>query len=116
MPEKLLTMQEACGLLKLSEREVKRLVARGELPAYKIGGKFFRFRKEQIEAIQNEIHSKISAQAAIKSAPIPVTSKQSPEAAYTQSSSDSMHDFFYFNDFYIISGVVAVVILWFIFK
>ena len=55
MPEKLLTIREVAEHLKVSEEEVKRLVDIGEIPAYRIGGSFLRFRREQLDAIQREI-------------------------------------------------------------
>ena len=55
MPEKLLTIGEVAEYLKISEEEVKRLVDIGEIPAYRIGGSFLRFRKEQIDGIRPEI-------------------------------------------------------------
>ena len=55
MPEKLLTIREVAEHLKVSEEEVKRLVDIGEIPAYRIGGSFLRFRKEQLDAIRSEI-------------------------------------------------------------
>src|SRR3989338_3937431 len=55
MPEKLLSIKEVAEYLKISEEEVKRLVDQGEIPAYKIGDTFLRFRKEQIDAIRDEI-------------------------------------------------------------
>jgi len=114
MPEKLLTMQEACGVLGISIKDVKGLVARGDLPAYKIGGKFLRFRKEQIEAIKTEIAAKKTSEQSKMPPRKPIL--QTADVAYTQSPRDGMLDFLYFNDFYIICGIVASVILWIIFR
>ena len=57
MPEKLLTIHEASNILGVTEGEIRALVERGVFPAYRIGGKFLRFRKEQIFAIRSEIHA-----------------------------------------------------------
>ncbi len=114
MPEKLLTIQEACGILGISIKDVKKLVARGDLPAYKIGGKFLRFRKEQIEAIKSEIAAKKNFEQS--KMPLEKPLLQTADVAYTQSPRDGILDFLYFNDFYIICGIVALVILWVIFK
>jgi len=99
MPEKLLTLEEASGLLGISEEEIKKMVEKGELPAYQIGGRFLRFRKEQIEAIVGGI---------ARAKPL----EKTPE----QPSMDKLLDFFYFNDFYIISAILAFLILWVIIK
>jgi len=114
MPEKLLTISETAGLLGISEQEVERLVRKGELPAYQVGGRFLRFRKEQIEAIQNEIPAGGAGKP--ETARRRGVPQNRPEAAYSESLADRVSDFFYFNDFYIIAAVIAVLILWFIFK
>lgn len=114
MPEKLLTIEEVSALMSISEEELTRLVEKGELPAYKVGGRFLRFRKEQIEAIQNEIAAKKSGRA--PKPPPKAHLKLDHNAAYEQSPMDSFSDFFYFNDFYIISAIISIVILLVIFK
>ena len=98
MPEKLLTLEEASDLLGISEEEIKKMVDKGELPAYQIGGRFLRFRKEQIEAIIGGITVKA-----------PVRRPRHP-------GTDRLLDFFYFNDFYIISAILAFLILWVIIR
>ncbi|MEE9499825.1 MAG: helix-turn-helix domain-containing protein [Candidatus Omnitrophota bacterium] len=98
MPEKLLTAEEAAGLLGISEEEIKKMVKKGELPAYQIGGRFLRFRREQIEAIKNGITAQL------------------PEGTPAQPSVDKFLDFLYFNDFYIISAIIAFLILLVIIK
>ncbi|MGB2705396.1 MAG: helix-turn-helix domain-containing protein [Candidatus Omnitrophota bacterium] len=116
MPEKLLTINETSRLLGISEQEVKRLVNKGELPAYQVGGRFLRFRKEQIEAVQNEILAKGAAAGSPEKAPSKEFLKVRQEAAYSESLAERLSDFFYFNDFYIIAATIALLILWFIFK
>ena len=91
-------------LLGISEEEVKKLAEKGELPAYQIGGRFLRFRREQIEAIAGEIVAK------------PRRRKPTERASLDRTSADRILDFFYFNDFYIISAVLIFIILWVIIK
>ena len=100
MPEKLLTAEEASDLLGISEEEIKKLVEKGELPAYQIGGRFLRFRKEQVEAVCGGIVAEISP------------NERTPE----RPSADKILDFLYFNDFYIISAALTFIILWVILK
>jgi len=113
MPEKLLTIDETSRLLGISEQEVKGLVQKGELPAYRVGGRFLRFRREQIEAIRNEILTRTAgtSERVVKEFP-----RSRSEAVYPESLADRVLDFFYFNDFYIIAATAALLILWFIFR
>ncbi len=129
MPEKLLTMEEASFVLGLTESEIVGLVEKGELPAYRIGGEFLRFRREQIDAIKDEIVRKRDAKEA--RAPVASSGRSPAEEdrtgkelremsghknSYAISAGDSIRDFFYFNDFYIISALTAALLLFFILK
>ena len=98
MPEKLLTAEEVSGLLGISEEDIKKMVKKGELPAYQIGGRFLRFRKEQLEALKDGITAQL------------------PEETPAQPSIDKFLDFLYFNDFYIISAILTFLVLWVIIK
>ncbi len=48
MADDILDADEVAKLLKLNKQTVKRLANRGELPGFKIGGRW-RFRREAIE-------------------------------------------------------------------
>lgn len=123
MPQKLLTIKEVADLLGVPKIKISELVERGELPAYKIGGKFIRFRKEQVEAIRNEILAEAGSSrpqseadnGLAKTAP-QESAKHVQDIAYTQSFAEGIKDFFYFNDFYIVAAAVACLILFFIFS
>lgn len=131
MPEKLLTIREVAQYLKISEEEAKRLVDIGEIPAYKIGGTFLRFRKEQIDAIRREIseleekepeHGKPVLDSSGK-ATHPYTKleedikrKEPITRQYDYTSAEKLRDFFYFNDFYILSFLIVLILLYVIFK
>ena len=131
MPEKLLTISEVAAYLKVSEDEVKRLVDIGEVPAYKIGDSFLRFRKEQIDAIRAEIS--MIEEKEPEHAKVPVDVKGHPTHPYTDLERDikrkeplarqydytfaeRVRDFFYFNDFYLISFFVIIILAYLIFK
>lgn len=131
MPEKLLSIKEVAEYLKLSEEEIKRLVDIGEIPAYKIGDTFLRFRKEQIDAIKGEI-SMLEANEPEHAKPV-LDSKGKPSHSYSDLERDikrrepitraydytmgeKIRDFFYFNDFYIFSVVLIGVLAYLIFK
>ncbi|GEM_PF-139873 len=127
MPEKLLSIREVAEYLKLSEEEVKRLVDAGEVPAYKIGDTFLRFRKEQIDAIKREI-SEIEAKEPEHAKPV-LDAKGHPSHAlsdlerdikrrepsarqYDYSFPERVSDFFYFNDYYLVCfALIAVLML-----
>ncbi|MBI5143566.1 MAG: helix-turn-helix domain-containing protein [Candidatus Omnitrophica bacterium] len=131
MPEKLLSIREVADYLKISEEEVKRLVDLGEIPAYKIGGSFLRFRKEQIEAVRSEISTVERAKP--EHAKPPLDSHGKPAHPYTDlereikrkepmtrqydyTLTERLSDFFYFNDFYIFSFIIILLLLYLIFK
>lgn len=126
MPEHLLNIKEVAQYLGISEDEVKRLVDIGELPAYKIGDSFLRFRREQVDAVKQEIsdvEKKDPARVDVK-----LDAKGHPTHTYTDlenrtkrerpatrqfdySFAEKTRDFLYYNDFYILSGVVIAVLL-----
>ena len=131
MPEKLISIKEVAEYLKVSEEEVKRLVDSGEIPAYKIGDTFLRFRKEQIDAIKSEI-SEIEEKEPARSKPVldqrgrvthPYTQmekdiklREPDTRRYDYTIAERVKDFFYFNDFYIISFMLIVFLMYLIFK
>jgi excisionase family DNA binding protein len=130
MPEKLLSIKEVAEYLKLSEEEVKRLVDIGEIPAYKIGGSFLRFRKEQIDGIRNEI-SEIEGKEPEHAKPVldakgrathPYTDleqemkrREPVTRQYDYTFLERIRDFFYFNDFYILCFLIIGILLYMIF-
>jgi excisionase family DNA binding protein len=91
--EKLLTVRETAQILNITERAVMDLAQEGKIPAYKVGGVYVRFRREQIETFK-------------KQAIIPDQGK-SDHLDYPLR--ERISDFFYFNDFYI---AAALLILW----
>lgn len=96
--EKLLTVREVSHVLNISEKEVIEHAEKGRLPAYKVGGVYLRFKREQVEEFKRS---------------------NPPSAASAQprpSLKDSFIDFLYFNDFYIFSFAAIIAILFFIFR
>jgi excisionase family DNA binding protein len=94
--EKLLTVREVSLLLNISEKEVTDLAETGRLPAYKVGGVYVRFKKEQVLEYRKQFHPSSAAKL---------------EPAKKNSFSDSLNDFFYFNDFYILAATLIVLLL-----
>lgn len=131
MPEKLLTIAEVADYLKVSEEEVKRLVDIGEIPAYRIGDTFLRFRKEQIDAVREEVleveekdpgHAKPALDASGHMAhPYTDLERDAKKKApitqqYDYTAAERLKDFFYFNDFYIVSFIIVGILMYLIFK
>lgn len=131
MPEKLITIKEVAEYLKISEEEVKRLVDIGEIPAYKIGDTFLRFRKEQIDAIRREV-SELESREPEHAKPVldakghvthPYTDleheikrREPIVRQYDYTFGERIRDFFYFNDFYIVCFIIIGVLMYLIFK
>jgi len=126
MPEHLLSIKEVAAYLGVSEDEVKRLVDKGEMPAYKIGDSFLRFRKEQVDAIKSEISDVEKADP--DRVDIKLDPKGHPTHPFTELEKDMkrrepaarqydytfverIRDFLYYNDFYIISAVIIAILL-----
>jgi len=101
--DKFLTVREVAIILSISEREVMELAENGQIPAYKVGGVYVRFKQHQIDSfkkakpVQHQHHHKTHS--------LPKSPMQ-----------DKINDFLYFNDFYIISGVLILAIVYFILR
>lgn len=97
MEEHLLNIREAAEYLNISERQLKESVDKGEMPAYKIGGAFLRFKQSQLVILKSSLQAR-----AKKDAP-----KRVPEHAST--GLEGVKDFLYFNDFYILSAIIILI-------
>lgn len=99
MAEKLLTVREVAHSLHLTEQEVINLTEKGDIPAYRIGGVYLRYKKEQIAELKKkhllENKHKIFGKLTF---------------------SDKIKDFIYFHDFYIISIIIITIMLFFILR
>lgn len=131
MSEKLLSIKEVADHLKVSEEEVKRLVDIGEIPAYKIGGTFLMFRREQIAAIKNEIEEVEEMNPGhagpvldnlgkpthhLTDLEVEIKAKEPAARQYDYTLVEKVRDFVYFYDFYLLSFIVIGVLLSLIFK
>ena len=119
MPEKLLTVQELAGYLEIAESKVIELVDKKVISGYRIGGELLRFRKDQIDAIRREIDSYIvAADRTHDRAPEERKEKLSvySKTGVSDSFPDRVSDFFYFNDFYIVSIFTIAALLFLIFR
>ncbi|MFA6129795.1 MAG: helix-turn-helix domain-containing protein [Candidatus Omnitrophota bacterium] len=85
--EKLLTVRDVSVILGVFEKDVLDLAEKGIIPAYKIGGLYLRFKKDQVELYKKDHHQAHSGSQTKEEKILP----------------DMLHDFFYFNDFYILA-------------
>jgi excisionase family DNA binding protein len=98
--EKLLTIREVSLLLGTTEKEVIDLAESGQLPAYKVGGVYLRFKREQIEEFVKR-SSRFS---------------KTRNSQSLQPFKEKFIDFLYFNDFYIAAGIIIFAMLVIIFR
>lgn len=53
MSDGLLTEEEVKSYLKVDSPEINQLIQRGKLTAYRVGGSFVRYRKEEVIALRS---------------------------------------------------------------
>lgn len=104
MAERLLTVRDVSLILGISEKEVTDLVENKRLEAYKVGGVYLRFKEEQITAFRKSVKPASKHKT--------ITSHQSNQYKLK----DRISDFFYFNDFYLLSILIILLILVIIFQ
>lgn len=124
--ERFISIGEARAILEISEREIEDLVARGDLPAYKIGDEVLRFRKDQVSELKaswrirrNPFPARAGVRWNAPSGPGDRVRSAFPDHlaerdALEDSPTERMRDFWYFNDFYIISIAIIIVLMLFI--
>lgn len=88
----MLTVRDVSMILGISEKEVIDLAESGAIPAYKVGGVFLRFKKEQVFDYKKSIASSAPGKA----------------RGQGYSLRDRVNDFLYFNDFYILAVLLIV--------
>ena len=96
--DKLITVREAAKELGIEEQEVIELAEDGRIPAYKIGGVYLRFKPEQVQEAKRRLGK--------------ILKKQATKFSF----SEKLEDFFYFNDFYILSLLIIIALLIIIFR
>jgi hypothetical protein len=123
MEKKLIDLKKAAEFLGVSEEEIKKQAARGEILSYNIAGVALRFDLAQLEELKkrqavNEI--KRTEETHQEPTPPPRIKKARPETVADMGSGkitlrERLSDFFYFNDFYLLTILVSLLILWVIF-
>jgi excisionase family DNA binding protein len=94
MKEKLFTIRETAQFLGITEKNVIDLSEKGIIPAYKVGGIYLRFKKEQLDAIKDSVQ--------------PTMKEKYAECSFR----DKVSDFLYYNDFYILSLLIISILLY----
>lgn len=92
MADKLITVREASKELGISEKELIDLAEQEKIPSYKIGGEFLRFRKDDLFDVKNEVKQ--------------ILNVVDDKIGF----GELIYDFFYFNDFYIVSFLIMAVL------
>ncbi|PIQ87461.1 MAG: hypothetical protein COV73_03405 [Candidatus Omnitrophica bacterium CG11_big_fil_rev_8_21_14_0_20_43_6] len=98
--EKMLTVRDVAIILGVSEKDVLDLTESGAIPGYKVGGVYLRFKKEQVEQYKKE-------QSHLK----PKAAKEEAESL-----AGRIHDFFYFNDFYIFALIFIILLGYLVYR
>lgn len=93
----MLSAEEVRNYLELSQTDLEKYLKNGKLKAYKIGGAYVRFRKEEVLLLRSELLPKKNRLAAPSLGSLAV-------------------DFWRFNNFYIVSILIVGALLYFIVK
>ena len=94
--EKLWTTSEVAECLRITEGDVEQLVRQGKLTGYRLGGRFLRFRPDEVKALEHAVSPR---------APVPSAGSAGPRPRSWQ---ERLRDTFYFYDFYILSSALLV--------
>ncbi len=98
--EKMLTVREVSIMLGVSEKDVLDLTENGLIPGYKVGGVYLRFKMEQVEQYKKK------------------QSHLNPQETKTEADGlgNRVHDFFYFNDFYIFAIIFIILLGYLVYR
>ena len=97
MSSQYITVRETAQILGVSEKKVMDLIETGKLQAYKIADQFLRFKR-------NEVLNMLSTGQVV-----------SESIAHDYTPAERLRDFFYYNDFYLMSLAVIGILLYIIF-
>lgn len=86
----MLTLEEVKNYLDIEQDELERCIKERKLHAYKIGGVYIRFRKEEVLSLQSEIQPKKT------------------KTVTKISAISRVSDFWRFNNFYVISILLVI--------
>jgi excisionase family DNA binding protein len=107
MSDKLLTLREAADCLRLTEKQVRKLVGEGKIPAYQIGGMYLRFEEDIIFSLRGRYGGSIQQEDRNMN----IEDKDCKGPLFP-----GVRDFFYFNDFYLFAGGLIVFLIYIILR
>lgn len=87
-----ISVRETAQILGVSERKVMDMIERNELQAYKIANQFLRLKRSEVAVLQQ------------------AGTVKNETVRYQYTTQERIHDFFYYNDFYLIT-VIAIAVL-----
>lgn len=93
-----ISVREAAQILGVTERRIMDMIESHELQAYKIANQFLRLKQSEVTALR-------------KSGAVP---NETTQFSYT--AKERLQDFFYYNDFYLVSGLVILILIAVVFK
>jgi excisionase family DNA binding protein len=88
----MLSLEEVKSFLELTQDDLEKYLKAGKLRAYKIGGTYIRFRKEEVLNLRSELR--------------PKKSKNAPGTG-----AGKVADFWRFNNFYIVSLLIVLALI-----
>ncbi|MBI4372924.1 MAG: helix-turn-helix domain-containing protein [Candidatus Omnitrophica bacterium] len=92
MSDGLLTEEEVKSYLKIDSPEINQLIHRGKLTAYRVGGSFVRYRKEEVIALRSRRKYRLPDQ-------------------FERSWFDKTRDFLSFHSVYVLLSVLIVLLV-----
>jgi excisionase family DNA binding protein len=97
MGDGLLTEEEVRSYLSVDPSELKQLIRRGKLTAYKIGGSFIRYRKEEVVALRSGRKFRL------------------PDR-FERSGFEKIRDFWNFYSIYILLSILVILVVFYLFQ
>lgn len=91
------SVRETAQILAVTEKKVVDLIEEGKLQAYRIADKFLRLKRTEVLELRNTGN----------------IVKENHQIPYT--SSERVQDFFHYNNFYLLSSILVLVLLYIIF-
>lgn len=89
-----ISVRETAQLLGISERKVMDMIDANELQAYKIANQFLRLKRSEVMALQR------------------TGSIENETIQFPYTVNEKVKDFFYYNDFYLISGIIIIFLVY----
>jgi len=112
----LLSPRQVSEYLSTSAQEVTRLVEEGKLNAYRIGGAYLRFKRDEVISFREEYLRARQRHERVREG---MPSPEAPAAVSASAGgtwSEKLNEYWYFNNFYLFCFLVIGTLLYFIFK